>query len=356
MTDREPFREHRGPARQSSELVKPSGAANAAPGRLATAPATSATNGTEAPLPAKKTPPLKGRRVTTQLVTLSSAAILSVYAAGYLRTQPAEALIVAREATAASLASPGAPNASPPTPSVTPRSTPVTTSPASAQPGGLGVTPGPSTPSGFSASAQPGGNDDSRVPWWLQPGNGFGGATAVGGIGDDGGDARSGRGSTSAATPGRVARGGPSSAGAAGPNPGRPSVGSLGSAGSSATPTPVPPATATPVPSVPPTTAPVARPTAVPTVARSPYKDGTFVGNGYSRHGGVTARVVIQGGKIVSADIADCTTRYPCDAIAPLPPEVLTSQSARIDYVSGATDSSMAYMGAVQDALSQASG
>lgn len=68
----------------------------------------------------------------------------------------------------------------------------------------------------------------------------------------------------------------------------------------------------------------------------------------------MTAKVVIKGGKIISAAIADCSTRYPCSAIDPLPPEVVANQAPPVDLVSGATDSSMAYSGAVQDALSQA--
>jgi uncharacterized protein with FMN-binding domain len=68
----------------------------------------------------------------------------------------------------------------------------------------------------------------------------------------------------------------------------------------------------------------------------------------------VTARVVIQGGKIVSANVVDCTTRYPCSDIDALPPEIVASQGTEMDYVSGATDSSMAYAGAIQDALTQA--
>jgi uncharacterized protein with FMN-binding domain len=95
--------------------------------------------------------------------------------------------------------------------------------------------------------------------------------------------------------------------------------------------------------------------TATPTAAAtSGYKDGTYVGSGNSRHGGIQAQVVIQGGTIVSATITRATTRYPASAIASLPREVVSAQGTNVDLVSGATDSSEAYLQAVDNALSQA--
>ena len=49
------------------------------------------------------------------------------------------------------------------------------------------------------------------------------------------------------------------------------------------------------------------------------YKDGTYLGWGTSRHGDIQASVVIQGGQIVSAEIAQCLTRYSCSWIASCP-------------------------------------
>jgi uncharacterized protein with FMN-binding domain len=132
------------------------------------------------------------------------------------------------------------------------------------------------------------------------------------------------------------------------------------SAPASATATAVPPIattaalprTATAVATV--TTAP---PTAAATRAPATtalYKDGTYSGTGTSRHGNISASVVIQGGKIVSAAITQCGTRYPCSDIAALPGEVVSQQSAAVDFVSGATDSSQAYRGAIQNALAKA--
>ena len=75
-----------------------------------------------------------------------------------------------------------------------------------------------------------------------------------------------------------------------------------------------------------------------------------------SRHGGVNVKVVIQNGKIVSAAITGTSTRYSPNVISSLPGEVLASQSANVNLVSGATDSSEAYQQAVAQALSQAGG
>lgn len=86
----------------------------------------------------------------------------------------------------------------------------------------------------------------------------------------------------------------------------------------------------------------------------STYKDGTYTDAGTSRHGGIQVQVAIQGGKIVSAQITGSSTRYPTSAIASLPGAVVAQQSPNVDYVSGATDSSMAYLGAVANALAQA--
>jgi uncharacterized protein with FMN-binding domain len=83
-------------------------------------------------------------------------------------------------------------------------------------------------------------------------------------------------------------------------------------------------------------------------------KDGTFVGQGFSRHGGIQASVTIKNGKIVSAPITACSTRYPCSVVSELQGEVIQLQGPPVDAVSGATDSSYAYYGAIQQALQQA--
>jgi uncharacterized protein with FMN-binding domain len=103
-----------------------------------------------------------------------------------------------------------------------------------------------------------------------------------------------------------------------------------------------------------PTIAPTVAPTAAAAqAATGKYKDGSYVGLGRSRHGNIEATVVVQGGKIVSAKISQCLTRYPCSMIAALPGEVVAQQSATVDFVSGATDSSTAFQQAVANALAK---
>jgi len=63
---------------------------------------------------------------------------------------------------------------------------------------------------------------------------------------------------------------------------------------------------------------------------------------------------VIEGGRIASAIISECRTRYSCSVIDKLPPQVAQRQSPEVDYVSGATQSANAFYYAVVEALSQA--
>ncbi len=64
--------------------------------------------------------------------------------------------------------------------------------------------------------------------------------------------------------------------------------------------------------------------------------------------------MIIAGGRILSAKIAQCLTRYSCSVIDPLPPQVAIRQSPEVDYVSGATQSTNAFYYAVIEALSKA--
>ena len=84
------------------------------------------------------------------------------------------------------------------------------------------------------------------------------------------------------------------------------------------------------------------------------YRDGTYTGFGLSWHGDIEATVVVKGGRIVSATISRCLTRYPCWIIEALPPQVVSRQSAKVDLVSGATESTDAFYDAVVEALSKA--
>lgn len=84
------------------------------------------------------------------------------------------------------------------------------------------------------------------------------------------------------------------------------------------------------------------------------YKDGMFIGWGTSRHGDIQATVMIKEGKIVGAVISECLTQYSCSWISMLPQQVLDRQSAEVDFVSGATQSTNAFYYAVLNALKKA--
>jgi len=118
-------------------------------------------------------------------------------------------------------------------------------------------------------------------------------------------------------------------------------------------------------PAAPAAVPPPATPVAAATVVDAPpvtaaasaapkYKDGTYYGWGTSRHGDIQAAVVIENGRIASATIAQCLTRYSCSVISRLPPQVAERQSPEVDYVSGATQSTNAFYYAVVEALGKA--
>lgn len=100
--------------------------------------------------------------------------------------------------------------------------------------------------------------------------------------------------------------------------------------------------------------APVVEPAGPAAPPAPKYKDGTYYGWGTSRHGDIQAAVVIEDGRIASASIAQCLTRYSCNVIAILPPQVAQRQSPETDYVSGATQSTNAFYYAVVEALAKA--
>lgn len=83
-------------------------------------------------------------------------------------------------------------------------------------------------------------------------------------------------------------------------------------------------------------------------------KNGVFSGWGTSRHGDIQASVEIKDGRIVGAYISQCLTRYSCSWISMLPGQVVSRQSAEVDYVSGATQSSNAFYYAIAEALKKA--
>ena len=112
-------------------------------------------------------------------------------------------------------------------------------------------------------------------------------------------------------------------------------------------PSPVAPSSSPVVASPPPVSADTS-------TADAPLKDGVYSGYGRSRHGDIEATVAIKNGKITEAFISQCLTQYSCSWIAALPPQVVVRQSAEVDYVSGATQSTNAFYYAVVAALKKA--
>jgi uncharacterized protein with FMN-binding domain len=93
----------------------------------------------------------------------------------------------------------------------------------------------------------------------------------------------------------------------------------------------------------------------------SAYKDGTYDGSVDSAfYGNVQVAAVIQGGKITDVQFL----QYPSDnehshevsnfALPTLKQEVIQSQSANVDAVSGATATSQAFQQSLASALAQA--
>ena len=100
-------------------------------------------------------------------------------------------------------------------------------------------------------------------------------------------------------------------------------------------------------------------PTPAPPAPQAPavptWKDGTWSGWGSARHGSIQASVVVAGGRITAAKIEQCQMRYSCSLLDRLVPQVADrGNPEKIDWVSGATESSNVFYWAVTDALSKA--
>lgn len=222
------------------------------------------------------------QRISNGLITLSSAAIVAIYAAGYHRTSPAAHRFdsqIPQQRTSATIA--------------------IAIPPSAANSGAAPAPP-------VSSSAAPAIRKNTRKP--LTPSR----KAAPGGASDSAG--------SSASSP------------ASATNP---------PADSAAAPGTAPPAVA----------------------AKNVYKDGVYLGWGSCRHGDIEASVTIQDGRIALVAISQCLTRYSCGWIAPkipggglpdLPSQVVERQGPKVDYVSGATESSYAFADAVVAALSKA--
>jgi uncharacterized protein with FMN-binding domain len=123
-----------------------------------------------------------------------------------------------------------------------------------------------------------------------------------------------------------------------------------------AQPSPLAPSPLAPSPPVPSPPSPLPLAPSPPPAPSPPsqYKDGAYTGWGTSRHGDIEATVVIENGKIASARISQCLTRYSCSVIARIIPQVVERQGPDVDYVSGATQSANAFYYAVLEALIKA--
>ena len=234
---------------------------------------------------------LSGRKLSTSLVTLSSGAILAVYAAGYHRTSSA-ADRLAQQTARRRMAGPTGASA------VVPSEAPYRVEPSRTVP----PPPMPSAPAIAKSTKAP-THSTSAPPLAMARNNQISEATAL-----------------------------PLSMESTNPQVGAVVLPTTAASINAVTELAAPPAVKAPV----------------------HYKDGSYLGWGYCRHGDIQASVVIQGGKIASVSIAQCLTRYSCSWISNLPGQVVTRQSPEVDYVSGASQSTDAFYYAVVEALSKA--
>ena len=158
---------------------------------------------------------------------------------------------------------------------------------------------------------------------------------------------------TPAARPPSVAS--PEGSGSADPGS-PPQSGRAGSGGSGQSSVASPPLTSNSAGATPPATSvPNAGAAGEPAAAGAArFKDGLYTGWGRSLHGNIEATVEIREGRILSAKISTCKTRWPCARIAYLVPQVAERQSQEVDVITGATHSSDAFYYAVAAALSKA--
>lgn len=231
-----------------------------------------------------------GSLVRHNLVAIGTAAVLTVYSAGYARTREAAHRFAEADQAARRPVAPTTPVGDSALPAVQPAAVPETPSPAPS------TRPGAERP--IAASAPPSGSPTARPS-----------AAAV----DTAVASEPARDSTTV-------------------NQSQPA------------PTPVAPSTGTA--SVP--------PAADSAASHPLLKDGEYYGWGTSRHGDIQAGIEIKGGRITAAWVQQCLTRYSCSWIAALPGQVVARQSPEVDYVSGATQSTNAFYYAVVEALARA--
>lgn len=86
------------------------------------------------------------------------------------------------------------------------------------------------------------------------------------------------------------------------------------------------------------------------------YKDGVYIGNGKGNNGDITVEVVVEGGNIVSVTLKEHSETEGIyeSAEKTVAAEIIRKQTADVDSVAGATNSSKGIMEAVSNALKDA--
>ena len=281
----------------------------------------------------------EGRR---NLVALGSAAVLAIYAAGYMQTQSAADRFASESAGRRPASAPGDVQSEGALRSELSASVPTSAAPSATEEPLAIATPQIASVSAIAAkSARALGTDDSAK------------GTSLSVVSADAANAALSTAEPSAPPP-VVSTTTPSA---------------IVTAAASGAPAPAPaasaPAASAPAASAPAATTPVSTPTSASATTGAPatapshaaaaaWRDGFFFGRGTSRHGDIEAMVEIKDGRIASAVISQCLTRYSCSWIAALPAQVVARQSADVDYVSGATQSANAFYYAIVEALKQA--
>ena len=130
---------------------------------------------------------------------------------------------------------------------------------------------------------------------------------------------------------------------------------------SGGSPTPVPVATTT---TPPPATTPTPVTTPAPTPAPKPaglYADGAYTGSvADAYYGNIQVKAIVSGGKITDVqflqypDTHSTSVRVNTRAMPYLKQEAIQAQSANVNIVSGATETSMAFQQSLASALAQA--
>lgn len=98
-----------------------------------------------------------------------------------------------------------------------------------------------------------------------------------------------------------------------------------------------------------------------PTQQSGKYKNGSYVGNSADAYYGlIQVKVIISGGKLTDVQFLNHPSDNPTSqyinsqAMPMLKQEAISAQSANVNGVSGATDTSMAFVQSLQSALSKA--